>query len=92
MIYYALIYYFVDDYLTRRVAFRDEHLRLAHEAKQRGELVLAGAFSDPADRSLLVFHVEDVSVIDNFVQCDPYVVNGLVKRWEIRPWNVVVGN
>src|SRR5262249_45052126 len=22
---------------------------------------------------------------------DPYVVNGLVKKWEVRPWRVVVG-
>jgi uncharacterized protein YciI len=92
MNYYALIYYVVSDYIARRATYRDEHLRLAREANQRGELVLAGAFSDPADRALLVFRASNKSVVEDFIQKDPYVVSGLVVRWEIRPWTVVVGN
>ena len=92
MNYYALIYYVVDDYVTRRTEFREVHLRLANESSLRGELVLGGAFSDPADRSMLIFQVNDKSIIEKFVKNDPYVINGLVKRWEIRPWTVVVGS
>lgn len=92
MRYYALIYYVIEDYLTRRAAFRDEHLRLVQEANRRGELLLAGAFSDPADRALLIFRVAETSVIEEFIRRDPYILNRLVTRWEIRPWNVVVGN
>ena len=92
MNYYALIYYLVGDYLTRRGAFRDEHLRLAREANKRGDLLLAGAFADPADRALLVFKVSGSSVIEDFIRKDPYVINKLVTRWEIRPWNAVIGN
>lgn len=91
MKYYALIYYLVQDYLTRRASFRNQHLRLAQQANRRGELLLAGAFSDPADRALLVFHVAEPSVIEEFIRTDPYVVNKLVTRWEIRPWTVAVG-
>lgn len=92
MSYYALIYYVVDDYMTRRATYRVEHLRLAREAHHRGELLLAGAFSEPADRALLVFRTSNTSVIEDFVRNDPYVINGLVARWEIRPWTVVIGN
>ena len=92
MNYYALLYELVDDMVTRRVPFRDEHLRLAREARDRGELVLAGALSEPVDRALLVFHVDDKGKVENFARKDPYVLNGLVKRWEVRLWNVVVGN
>lgn len=92
MNYFALIYYLVDDYLTRRGAFRDEHLRLANILRQRQELILGGAFSDPADRALLIFKANDKNVVEDFVRQDPYVLNGLVKRWEIRPWTVVIGN
>lgn len=49
MIYLVLFYYVVADYVSRRAAFREEHLRLAREANQRGELILAGALSDPID-------------------------------------------
>jgi uncharacterized protein YciI len=92
MNYYALLYELVDDMATRRVPFREEHLRLAREARERGELVLAGALAEPVDRALLVFHVDDKSKVEAFVRKDPYVLNSLVKKWEARPWNVVVGN
>ncbi len=92
MKYYALIYYVVDDYVSRRAAYREAHLRLAREAHRRGELLLAGAFSDPADRALLVFRASDSSVVENFARHDPYVTSGLVTRWEVRSWTVVVGN
>ncbi len=92
MNFYALIYHVVDDYITRRAEYRDEHLRLAREAHQRGELLLAGAFSDPANQALLVFRVPERTIIEDFVRNDPYVKNGLVQKWEIRSWTVVIGN
>jgi uncharacterized protein YciI/heme-degrading monooxygenase HmoA len=92
MNYYALFYELVDDMVTRRVPFREEHLRLVREARERGELVLAGALTEPVDRALLVFHVDDKSKVEAFARKDPYVLNGLAKKWEVRPWNVVVGN
>ena len=92
MKYYALIYEVVEDYVARRGQFREQHLRAAREARERGELVLAGAFDDPADRALLVFQVAEKGQVEDFARKDPYVVNGLVKKWEVRPWNVVVGH
>ncbi len=92
MPYFAVFYDVVEDFVTRRAAFREEHLRRVSESYARGELLLAGALDDPADRALLVFLAHDKHVIESFVHNDPYVVNGLVKHWELRPWNVVTGN
>ena len=92
MKYYALFYNYVDDYMTRRGQFREEHLKLANASNQRGEMILAGAFSDPPDKALLIFHVADKSIIEDFIKKDPYVNNGLVTKWEIREWTVVIGN
>jgi uncharacterized protein len=92
MLYFALFYDVVDDFPARRVPFRDEHLRLAREAYARGEILLAGALDDPPDRALIVFRADDKSVPESFAREDPYVVNGLVKHWAVRSWNVVVGN
>jgi uncharacterized protein len=92
MNYYALFYEVVDDFVARRAPFRQEHLRLANEARARGEILLAGALAEPADRALIVFRAADKSKAEAFARKDPYVVNGLVKKWEVRPWNVVVGN
>src|SRR5438046_2075590 len=92
MNYFALFYNVIDDFVARRASFRQEHLRLATEAHERGELLLAGALADPADRALLIFYAEDQSVAERFAQNDPYVRQGLVKTWTVRPWTVVVGN
>ena len=92
MNYYALFYEVTPDYIERRAAFRALHLQHAQAAQQRDELVLAGAFSEPVDRALLVFRAEDKAVVENFARHDPYVINGLVTRWEVRAWTVVIGN
>jgi uncharacterized protein len=91
MAYFALMYELVDDYLARRSAFRQEHLSLATAAHERGEIVMAGAFSDPPDRALLIFRAADRGIAESFALKDPYVLHGLVKRWEVRPWTVVIG-
>ena len=92
MPYFALFYDVVNDFVARRAPLRDEHLCLAREAYSRGELLLAGALTDPPDRALIVFRWAEKSTAEAFARKDPCVVNGLVKRWEVRPWTVVVGN
>ena len=92
MSYYALFYEAVDDFMARRGAYRDEHLRMAREAHARGELVLAGALTDPANGALLIFHGESPAAAEAFARQDPYVKNGLITGWKVRPWTVVVGN
>ncbi|MBR8449313.1 YciI family protein [Burkholderia cenocepacia] len=89
--HYQLIYEPVDDYLSRREPFRTEHLALAQAATERGELVLAGALADPADQAVLVFEGDSPEAAESFARADPYVQNGLVKSWRVRPWRVVVG-
>ena len=85
-----LEYTLADDYLERRAALREDHLALAREAHERGELLLAGALPDPYDRALLVWTAPR-DVVERFAAADPYVTNGLVTTWTVRPWNVVIG-
>lgn len=91
MAYFALFYEVVDNFVELRAPYRQEHLRLAEAANRRGELVLAGAFSEPADSALIIFRGDDPSAATAFAENDPYVRNGLVKHWEVRPWTVVIG-
>jgi uncharacterized protein YciI len=92
MPYFALFYETVGDYVERRGQFREQHLTLARDAHARGELLLGGALADPVDRALLVFRAADRAVVEDFARRDPYVTSGLVTRWEVRPWTVVIGN
>jgi len=89
--HFLLIYDLVPDYLDRREQFRNEHLALAWDAHKRGELVIAGALAEPADRAVLFFQGDSTDVVEAFAKADPYVVNGLVARWQVRRWTTVVG-
>ncbi|WP_224984936.1 YciI-like protein [Geomonas agri] len=90
--HYLLLYEVAPDYLERRGEFRGAHLALAWEAAQRGELILGGALTDPADGAVLLFKAESPEVPEAFAKADPYVLNGLVAKWTVRGWYTVVGD
>ena len=90
--YYILCYKTVENYIERRVPFREEHLNLAQLAHKTGTLILGGALADPADGAMLVFKGDSPKAAEDFANHDPYVKNGLITEWNIRAWNVVIGN
>jgi uncharacterized protein YciI len=89
--HYLLFYEAAEDYLERRAPFREEHLALAWQAHERGELILGGAFANPIDGAVVLFQGDSPAVAERFAQADPYVANGLVKRWYVREWTTVAG-
>lgn len=89
--HYLLLYDVVEDYVRRRQPLRAAHLAYAGPFVERGELMLAGALAEPVDGAVLLFRGEDPEVARRFAASDPYVVNGLVTRWRVRPWTTVIG-
>jgi hypothetical protein len=87
--HYILFYEVETGYVERRSQFRSQHLALAQQACDRGDLVLAGALADPVDGAVLIFRRAEAA--EAFAKADPYVLNGLVKSWRVRNWNTVVG-
>ncbi len=90
--HYLLFYDVAPDYLERRGQFRSEHLKLAWQAQARGELILGGSLADPVDSAVLFFQGDSPDGAARFAASDPYVLNGLVTRWTVRPWLTVVGD
>jgi uncharacterized protein YciI len=88
--YYILFYKTVDNYLEKRIPYREEHLAYAMNSFEKGELFIAGALADPADGAVLVFKSESPKVAEEFAQNDPYVRNGLITEWSVRKWSVVI--
>ncbi len=89
--HWLLMYELAPDYLERRPDFRGAHLDLAWAAVERGELELGGAVGDPVDLAILLFRGESPAAAEAFAAADPYVRNGLVRSWRVRPWTTVVG-
>jgi uncharacterized protein len=89
--HYLLFYDTAPDYLQRREPLRADHLALARAARDRGELVLAGALAEPVDGAVLLFEADSPAPAEAFARADPYVREGLVRAWRVRPWTTVVG-
>ena len=89
--YYILFYKTVGNYIERRAPFREEHLSLVNSFLDSDRLVMAGALDDPPDSAVLVFRGDTPGAAEEFVRNDPYVKNGLITEWSVRPWNVVTG-
>jgi uncharacterized protein YciI len=89
--HYLLFYDVTADYAERRKEFRNEHLKLAWKAHEAGELILGGALADPQNGAILLFQGESPEIAERFAKSDPYIKNGLVKKWWVRKWTTVVG-
>jgi uncharacterized protein YciI len=47
---------------------------------------------DPADAAVLLFSGDSPEIVERFARADPYVTEGLVTQWRVRPWSTVVGS
>lgn len=88
--YYLLFYDLIEDYLEKRTPLRSLHFDHVNQALAKGHFVMGGAFN-PTDQACLLFKVDDISIIEEFAKTDPYVLNGLVAKWTIKEWTVVIG-
>jgi uncharacterized protein len=76
-------------YETGDLAKAEEHFP-AHQARfQRyhadGTLLMLGPYADPADGAMSIFTTREAA--EEFARGDPFVLNGVVSRWEVREWN-----
>jgi len=47
--------------------------------------------AEPVDGAALLFRAETPAVAKGFAAADPYVREGLITTWRVRPWTTVVG-
>jgi uncharacterized protein YciI len=89
----SLFYEKAPDHATRSLPFQAAHLAHVRAAAERRELLLAGNLATPDDgTALLLFSVEKVDTVEAFAREDVYVKEGVVARWRVRHWDVVVGS
>ena len=89
--HYLLFYEAGPDYEERRKPFRAAHLQHGQAAVARGEIALGGAYANPVDGAVILFRGDSPAAAEAFAKADPYVVNGVVKRWYVREWTTVIG-
>lgn len=72
--------------MARRLAVRDNHLALAQQMKNTGELLYASALLDDNERmvgSALFMEFEDRGVLDAWLEVEPYVIGDVWRTVEV---------
>jgi uncharacterized protein len=86
---YVLTYRAVADFLPLARANRDAHVARLQTFAESGQLLLAGPMEEPLNGdALAVFTTRDAAVA--FAEGDPFVVNGVVATWDVRPWREII--
>ena len=88
---YVVLYESADDVAVKARAHFAAHKARLDEFHRRGEILMIGTFGDPQTQgSMAIFPTRETA--ETFVADDPFVVHGVVRRYEIREWNEILVN
>ncbi len=83
---YVLLYESADDVLAKAPAHMEAHAARMRGFRERGALLMGGVFANPqADGAMCIFRTREAA--EEFARDDPFVVNGVVRRWRVLEWN-----
>ncbi len=86
---HVLLYEPADDILERAPEHMPAHSDRIREFHARGDILMVGTFGDPQrEGSMAVFPTRQAA--EAFVAEDPFVVHGLIRRWQLRRWDEVL--
>jgi uncharacterized protein YciI len=89
---YVLQYDYVADVFEKRKPHREAHLAMISKQTKAGNVVLAGAVDNPPTGGLLIFRNLSQNDVEQLAKQDPYVINGVVKKYTIKPYMAVLGD
>lgn len=86
---YVLFYESSDDVLEQAPRHFAAHQARYEDFHGRGMLLLIGTFADTRrDGAMAVFTTREAA--EEFAGGDPFVLNEVVRAWEVREWNEVL--
>lgn len=86
---HVLFYEAADDVLEKAPANFPAHRARYENFHARGLLLMIGTFADARrDGAMAVFTTGEAA--EAFAEGDPFVLNEVVRAWEVREWNEVL--
>lgn len=86
---YVLFYESADDVRAKAPSFFPAHVARWREFQNQGTLLMIGTFANAQEEgSMAIFTTRDAA--EAFAKSDPFVLNGVVRRWSIREWNEAI--
>jgi uncharacterized protein YciI len=87
---YVVLYESADNVAEKAPLHFGAHWARALEFHTRGDLWLIGTFADAqTEGSMAIFNTREAA--EEFVAGDPFVLEGVVRRWELREWTEALG-
>ncbi len=94
-VYYVAIFntsfHSIEEVRTKFAEAMAMHIGRSREFQKSGKLLMAGAFRNahggPIDTMGVLISRE---AAEEYAQGDPFVLNGMVTKWEIREWNNIL--
>jgi uncharacterized protein YciI len=84
----VMFYEVAPDGLPKARIHYEAHRARLNDFHGRGSLLMAGPFANPAEGAMGVFTSREAA--EEFIQGDPFVINGVVAKWSLREWNEVL--
>jgi len=86
---YVLLYESADDVRSKAPLHFPAHGARWKQFQEQGTLLMIGTFANPQDEgSMAIFTTREAA--EAFARSDPFVLNGVVRRWSIREWNEAI--
>ena len=83
---YVVFYESAPDVASKAPPHFPAHVARYEDFHARGLLLMIGTFANPQEEgAMAIFTTREAA--EEFIAGDPFVVNGVVARWEIREWN-----
>jgi len=90
--HYLLFYEKAPDFAALQAPLMESHREHVINAAASGAMVLAGSLGNPDDgTALMLWETASPEIVEAFAKSDPYVTGGVISRWTIRTWDLVVG-
>ena len=86
---YVMFYESADNMLAKVRRFFPPYQAYWAKFVAEGALLMNGTFARPQEEgSMGIFTIREAT--EQFARSDPFVLNGIVKKWYIREWNEVL--
>ena len=86
---FVMTYRAVEDFLPLAQQHGAGHVARVREFADRGVLLMVGTFDEPMNGEAMgVFTTREAA--EEFIAGDPFVRNGVVASWTVRPWDEVL--
>ena len=82
----VVLYHSADDVASKAAAHFADHVAYYEPFAASGRLLMVGTFGDPQSQGAMAIFTSREAA-EEFVERDPFVVHGVVRKVELRDWD-----